>query len=247
MSRLSSVQEDTQQQLREMGTPQIKVPTAESVPGYARSFTAAPSGSVGDGLSEMMSQLEAKQADTQSQLSGMGKQPRSVPGPESAPSFVKSEFRAPAPSQPAPSEQPSIQQKLRSAGIGMSGVPEEYYGTGVGIEVESLPGGQKLSLSSPQAAAQLKRAGVTPQEAESYWMGKLESMGALEERNPSYQQPQGRKITVTEIEEPAPVQQSMKPMDVAERLRRIQTSGRPTARQEAQDFLASIKSQMSNG
>ena len=170
MSRLSSVQEDTQQQLREMGTPQIKVPTAESVPGYARSFAAAPSESVGDGLSEMMSQLEAKQADTQSQLSGMGKQPRSVPGPESAPSFVKSEFRAPAPSQPAPPVESEVQT-----------------------------------------------------------------------------QPQGRKITVTEIEEPAPVQQSMKPMDVAERLRRIQTSGRPTARQEAQDFLASIKSQMSNG
>jgi len=153
-----------------MGTPQIKVPTAESVPGYARSFAAAPSESVGDGLSEMMSQLEAKQADTQSQLSGMGKQPRSVPGPESAPSFVKSEFRAPAPSQPAPPVESEVQT-----------------------------------------------------------------------------QPQGRKITVTEIEEPAPVQQSMKPMDVAERLRRIQTSGRPTARQEAQDFLASIKSQMSNG
>lgn len=170
MNRLSSVQEDTQQQLREMGAPQIKVPTPESVPGYSRSFTAAqPSASVGDELSDMMSQLEAKQAGTQSQLAGMGKQTASVPGPEKVPSFVRQEFK-PAPSQPAP---------------------------------------------------------VTEAEEQT--------------------QPQGRKITVTEIEEPAPVQQSMKPMDVAEKLRRIQTSGRPTARQEAQDFLASIKSQMSNG
>ena len=54
-----------------------------------------------------------------------------------------------------------------------------------------------------------------------------------------------KKTTI--IEEVETPQQSMKPMDVAEKLRRIQTSGRPDARQEAQDFLASIKEQMSNG
>lgn len=54
-----------------------------------------------------------------------------------------------------------------------------------------------------------------------------------------------KKTTI--IEEVETPQQSTRPMDVAERLRRIQTSGRPTARQEAQDFLSSIKSQMNNG
>ena len=54
-----------------------------------------------------------------------------------------------------------------------------------------------------------------------------------------------KKTTI--IEEVETPQQSMKPMDVAEKLRRIQTSGRPNARQEAQDFLASIKEQMTNG
>ena len=54
-----------------------------------------------------------------------------------------------------------------------------------------------------------------------------------------------KKTTI--IEEVETPQQSMKPMDVAEKLRRIQTSGRPNARQEAQDFLSSIKEQMTNG
>jgi hypothetical protein len=39
----------------------------------------------------------------------------------------------------------------------------------------------------------------------------------------------------------------MSPLEASEKLRRIQTSGRPTARQEAQDFLQSIKGQMING
>lgn len=56
--------------------------------------------------------------------------------------------------------------------------------------------------------------------------------------------PQIKKTTI--IEEVETPQQSMRPMDVAEKLRRIQTSGRPDARQEAQDFLASIKGQMNN-
>ena len=54
-----------------------------------------------------------------------------------------------------------------------------------------------------------------------------------------------KKTTI--IEEVETPQQSMRPMDVAEKLRRIQTSGRPNARQEAQDFLSSIKEQMKNG
>ena len=59
------------------------------------------------------------------------------------------------------------------------------------------------------------------------------------------EEPVIKKTTI--IEEVETPQQSTKPMDVAEKLRRIQTSGRPNARQEAQDFLASIKKQMTNG
>ena len=54
--------------------------------------------------------------------------------------------------------------------------------------------------------------------------------------------------TTTIIEETAPAPQAkMSPMEASEKLRRIQTSGRPTARQEAQDFLAQIKGSMING
>lgn len=55
-----------------------------------------------------------------------------------------------------------------------------------------------------------------------------------------------KKTTIIEETAPAP-QVSMSPMEASEKLRRIQTSGRPTARQEAQDFLQSIKGQMING
>jgi len=115
-------------------------------------------------LSDMMSRLSSVQEDTQRQLREMSPASTQVPTSESVPEYVKSEFRAPEPSQPAP---------------------------------------------EPQTT---------------------------------------RKVTIIE-ESPAPAtqQQPMAPMEVAERLRRIQTSGRPTARQEAQDFLAQIRSQMSNG
>jgi prephenate dehydrogenase len=59
---------------------------------------------------------------------------------------------------------------------------------------------------------------------------------------------QGVPKTTTIIEETAPAPQAkMSPMEASEKLRRIQTSGRPTARQEAQDFLAQIKGSMING
>ena len=59
-------------------------------------------------------------------------------------------------------------------------------------------------------------------------------------------EPTVKKTTI--IEETVPAAQTrMSPFEASEKLRRIQTSGRPTARQEAQDFLQSIKGQMING
>jgi hypothetical protein len=59
-------------------------------------------------------------------------------------------------------------------------------------------------------------------------------------------EPTVKKTTI--IEETVPAAQTrMSPFEASEKLRRIQTSGRPTARQEAQDFLQSIKGQMIDG
>lgn len=60
------------------------------------------------------------------------------------------------------------------------------------------------------------------------------------------EEPTVKKTTIIEETVPA-TQQRMSPLEASEKLRRIQTSGRPTARQEAQDFLQSIKGQMING
>ena len=51
-----------------------------------------------------------------------------------------------------------------------------------------------------------------------------------------------RRVTI--IEETTPEIKSFDPLNVSEQLRRIQTSGRPNARQEAQDFLANVRSKM---
>jgi len=59
-------------------------------------------------------------------------------------------------------------------------------------------------------------------------------------------EPTVKKTTI--IEETVPTApQRMSPLEASEKLRRIQTSGRPTARQEAQDFLNSMKEQMIDG
>ena len=60
------------------------------------------------------------------------------------------------------------------------------------------------------------------------------------------EEPTVKKTTIIEETVPA-TQQRMSPLEASEKLRRIQTSGRPNARQEAQDFLQSIKGQMING
>jgi hypothetical protein len=60
------------------------------------------------------------------------------------------------------------------------------------------------------------------------------------------EEPTVKKTTIVEEIVPA-AQTRMSPLEASEKLRRIQTSGRPTARQEAQDFLQSIKGQMING
>lgn len=59
-------------------------------------------------------------------------------------------------------------------------------------------------------------------------------------------EPTVKKTTIVEEIVPA-TQQRMSPLEASEKLRRIQTSGRPNARQEAQDFLQSIKGQMIDG
>ena len=59
-------------------------------------------------------------------------------------------------------------------------------------------------------------------------------------------EPTVKKTTIIEETVPA-APQRMSPLEASEKLRRIQTSGRPTARQEAQDFLNSMKEQMIDG
>lgn len=59
-------------------------------------------------------------------------------------------------------------------------------------------------------------------------------------------EPTVKKTTIIEETVPA-APKRMSPLEASEKLRRIQTSGRPTARQEAQDFLNSMKEQMIDG
>ena len=196
-----------------------------------------------DFMAEMLGQLGKAQADTQRQLMEM-KNERSVPTADSAPEYVMSDFLVPArKTAPAPSKTvPSVGDRLKAAGIGMQGMPVEYDGDGIGINVQGKGGsGFKSfdSLDDMGAKAALENAGVSAAEASDYWTGQLKSQGMIEDVQPQ------RKVTI--IEETAPRQESTRPTDVAERLRRIQTSGRPNARQEAQDFLNSIKSQMTDG
>ena len=186
--------------------------------------------------------------------------PRFAPSPEMVGNYVKPEFRA-------VSEKPSVNERLRSAGIAMQGVPVDFGGEGIGLYGER--GGRDFnygSLSSEGAQRQLKEAGVSEKEASDYWMGKLKSKGILDtlaedqiaEQEakessalvaPSMtisEEPTVKKTTIIEETVPA-TQQRMSPLEASEKLRRIQTSGRPNSRQEAQDFLQSIKGQMING
>jgi hypothetical protein len=215
--------------------------------------------------------------------------PAFAPTPEMVGSYVKPEFRAvsekPSVEFRAVSEKPSVKERLRSAGIGMQGVPVDFGGEGIGLYVDRE--GMNFnydSLSQEGAQRQLKRAGVSEKEASDYWMGNLKSMGVLDraaedpemiEEAKRYQEQKARaeqyfanrrgaklrasrtldteeatptvkKTTI--IEETVPAAQTrMSPFEASEKLRRIQTSGRPTARQEAQDFLQSIKGQMIDG
>ena len=196
-----------------------------------------------DYLVEVLGQLGRAQADTQRQLREMNVR-TTVPTADTNPDYVKSDFLVPErKAAPEPSKTvPSVGERLKAAGIGMQGMPVEFDGDGIGINVQGRgDSGYKSfeSLSDIGAKAALERAGVSAEEATDYWTGQLKSQGLIEDAQPQ------RKVTI--IEETAPRQESTRPMDVAERLRRIQTSGRPNARQEAQDFLSSIKSQMTNG
>ena len=196
-----------------------------------------------DYLVEVLGQLGRAQADTQRQLREMNVR-TTVPTADTNPDYVKSDFLVPerkAAPEPSKTVAP-VADRLKAAGIGMQGMPVEFDGDGIGINVQGRgDSGYKSfdSLSDIGAKAALERAGVSAEEATDYWTGQLKSQGLIEDAQPQ------RKVTI--IEETAPRQESTRPMDVAERLRRIQTSGRPNARQEAQDFLSSVKSQMTNG
>jgi hypothetical protein len=141
----------------------------------------------------------------------------------------------------------------------MKGLPAEFDGDGIGMMVQArgeIPGRSFDSLSDMGAQSALKRAGVSAQEASDYWTGKLKSEGLLgdAETAPSRvapsmtlsSEPTVKKTTIIEETVPA-APKRMSPLEASEKLRRIQTSGRPTARQEAQDFLNSMKEQMIDG
>lgn len=193
-----------------------------------------------DFMREALGRLGEAQAETQRQLMEMKNQ-TVVPTADRVPDYVKSDFLVPAPSKTLS----SIGERLRKAELSIGGAPEEFGGDGFDVE---LPGSyRRYSVDSPAALAAFERAGVTRQEATDYWMDKMKSSGILESVRTLQEEDKPAIKKTTIIEEVQPSQQSTKPMDVAEKLRRIQTSGRPNARQEAQDFLASIKEQMSNG
>jgi len=193
-----------------------------------------------DFMREALGRLGEAQAETQRQLMEMKNQ-TVVPTADRVPDYVKSDFLVPAPSKTLS----SIGERLRKAELSMGGTPEEFDGDGFDVE---LPGSyRRYPVDSPAALAAFERAGVTRQEATDYWMDKMKSSRILDSIRASQEEDKPAIKKTTIIEEVQPSQQSMKPMDVAEKLRRIQTSGRPNARQEAQDFLASIKEQMTNG
>jgi hypothetical protein len=202
-------------------------------------------------MAQMLDDNEASNKRIQEQVAAR-ETPRFAPSPEMVPNYVRPEFRA-------VSEQPPVGERLKSAGIAMKGLPAEFDGDGIGMMVQArgeIPGRSFDSLSDMGAQSALKRAGVSAQEASDYWTGKLKSEGLLgdAETAPSRvapsmtlsEEPTVKKTTIIEETVPA-AQQRMSPLEASERLRRIQTSGRPTARQEAQDFLQSIRGQMING
>jgi hypothetical protein len=202
-------------------------------------------------MAQMLDANAAAQAGIQKQVAAR-ETPRFAPTPEMVPNYVMPERRA-------VSEKPSVAERLKSAGIAMRGMPFEHDGDGIGMEVQArgdMPGRTFDTLSDIGAKASLERAGVSAQEASDYWTGKLKSEGIIGAAEPTSSsvppsmtvasEPAVKKTTIIEETVPAS-QQRMSPLEASEKLRRIQNSGRPNARQEAQDFLASIKGQMING
>ena len=202
-------------------------------------------------MSKMLEENTASNERIQKQVAAR-ETPSFVPTPDMVGNYVKPEFRA-------GSEQPSVRERLRTAGIEMQGAPAEFDGDGIGMRVEArgeIPGREFESLNDIGAQSALQKAGVSAQEASDYWIGKLKSEGLLGDAEPAPSrvapsktlsaEPTVKKTTI--IEETVPAAQTrMSPVEASEKLRRIQTSGRPNARQEAQDFLQSIKGQMING
>jgi len=100
---------------------------------------------------------------------------RKFPQPEPAP--AETQQKSPQPSEP--SGGPDVRQSLKAANLSMSGAPESAGGSGISLESEEL--GREIPLSDPMAKKILAKAGLTPEQAESYWMDRLREMGALED------------------------------------------------------------------
>lgn len=83
------------------------------------------------------------------------------------------------------SQSPSVRDRLSKGGLSMRGVPEEYGGVGVGITYEGKAGMRDFDLNDPFAVEQLKKAGVTQQEASDYWMNSLRKQGMLDDETPA--------------------------------------------------------------
>lgn len=68
-------------------------------------------------------------------------------------------------------QQPTVGERLRGIGFAMQGAPVELGGEGIGLYSEKY-GGRDLPLSSPVAQKALKDAGVTEEEALSYYVNR---------------------------------------------------------------------------
>jgi hypothetical protein len=108
----------------------------------------------------------------------------------------------------------------------------------------------QAGIQKQVAARETPRFAPTPEMVPNYVMPERRAVSAEPSAVPPSMtvasEPAVKKTTIIEETVPAS-QQQMSPLEASEKLRRIQNSGRPNARQEAQDFLASIKGQMING
>jgi hypothetical protein len=137
--------------------------------------------------------------------------------------------------------QEGAQRQLKRAGVSEKEASDYWMGN-----LKSM-GVLDRAAEDPEMIEEAKRYQEQKARAEQYFANrrgaKLRASRTLDTEEAT---PTVKKTTI--IEETVPAAQTrMSPFEASEKLRRIQTSGRPTARQEAQDFLQSIKGQMIDG